>query len=64
MSNNNRVCGCFNVTIDDIVRAKENGCKSVEAVIKETQVGKACGRCKVKANLTILKVLLNRLYIK
>lgn len=64
MNNDNRVCGCFNITVEDIKKAKQNGCTSVDAVIKETQVGKACGRCKTKAHLTILKVLLNRLYIK
>ena len=62
--NNNRVCGCFNVTVDDIIKAKSKGCKSVKEIINETKATKACGRCKVKAELTILKVLLNRLYIK
>lgn len=64
MSNDSRVCGCFNVTVEDIVKAKENGCRSVSAIVKETHAGTACGRCKPKAELTILKVLLNRLYIK
>lgn len=64
MNRDGRVCGCFNVTIEDIVKAKENGCKSVHEVVKETHAGQACGRCKSKAELTILKVLLNRSYIK
>ena len=62
--NNNRVCGCFNVTVDDIIKAKSKGCKSVKEIINETQATKACGRCKLSAELTILNVLLNRLYIK
>lgn len=64
MISDNRVCGCFNVTIEDIIKAKDNGCRSVGAVVKETHAGTACGRCKHKAELSILKVLLNRLYIK
>lgn len=64
MGYDDRVCGCSNVTIKDIMKSKENGCLSVEDVVRETQAGKVCGRCKDKAELTILKVLLNRLYIK
>ncbi|MGL6108190.1 (2Fe-2S)-binding protein [Romboutsia sp.] len=60
----NRVCGCFNVTVEDLIKAKENGCKSVESIVKETKIGTSCGRCKEKSELTALKVLLNRLYIK
>ena len=33
--NNNRVCGCFNVTVDDIIKAKSKGCKSVKEIINE-----------------------------
>lgn len=62
--NNDRICGCCNATIEDIIKAKENGCTSVDEVVKETNIGRACGRCKDKAELTILKALLNRLYIK
>lgn len=64
MRENDRICGCFNVTIKDIKDAKLKGCMSVEDVRKETKFGEACGRCKNKAELTVLKVLLNRLYIK
>ncbi len=60
----NRVCGCFNVTVEDLIKAKENGCNSVEDIVRETKIGTACKRCKEKAELTALKVLLNRLYIK
>lgn len=64
MDVNERVCGCFNVTVKDLIKAKENGCHSVEEMIKETKMGTSCKRCKDKAELTALKVILNRLYIK
>lgn len=63
MDTSKKVCGCFNVTIQDLINAKEKGCNSVEKIIKETGTGTACGRCKEKAELTIIKVLQNRLYI-
>jgi len=62
MDKGKRVCGCFNVTIQDLIDAKDKGCNSVESIINETKVGKACGRCKEKAEITIIKVLQNRLY--
>lgn len=64
MDVNERVCGCFNITVNDLIKAKENGCKNVEEIIKETKIGTSCKRCKDKAELTALKVILNRLYIK
>lgn len=64
MNSKERICGCFNITVDDIISAKQNGCKSVEEIVKVTKAGRACGRCKEKAELTIIKVLQNRLYIK
>ena len=63
MDTSKKVCGCFNVTIQDLLDAKAKGCHSVDAIIKETKAGMACGRCKEKAELTIIKVLQNRLYI-
>ncbi|MBQ3423355.1 MAG: (2Fe-2S)-binding protein, partial [Romboutsia sp.] len=51
------------VTIQDLLDAKAKGCHSVDAIIKETKAGMACGRCKEKAELTIIKVLQIRLYI-
>ncbi len=61
MDTNQRVCGCFNVTVQDLIDAKSKGCKSVKSIINETNVGKACGRCKSKAEITIIKVLQNRI---
>ena len=63
MDTNQKVCGCFNVTIEDLIDAKSKGCKSVSEIKKETGVGTACGRCKKKAEVTIIKVLQNRLYL-
>ena len=63
MDTSKKVCGCFNVTIQDLIDAKAKGCGSIEAIIRETGAGTACGRCKEKAELTIIKVLQNRLYL-
>ena len=38
--NNDRICGCYNVTIEEVIKAKENGCTSVEEIVKETNVGR------------------------
>lgn len=63
MDNNKKVCGCFNVTVQDLRDAEAKGCKTVEEIVKETRTGTACGRCKQKAETTIIKVLQHRLYI-
>ena len=49
MNTSKKVCGCFNITIQDLLDAKAKGANSVEAMRKETKVGMACGRCKEKA---------------
>ena len=63
MNTSKKVCGCFNITIQDLLDAKAKGANSVEAMRKATKVGMACGRCKEKAEITMIKVLQNRLYL-
>ena len=63
MDTSKKVCGCFNVTIQDLLYAKAKGCNSAESLIRETGVGTACGRCKEKAEITVIKVLQNRFYV-
>ena len=56
MENNKIVCGCFNVTEQDLNNAIKNGAKTFEEVQAVTKVGTGCGRC-VESN----KVLVNQL---
>lgn len=59
MYNNKVVCGCYNVTIQDLNNAVKNGAKSFEEVQAITKVGTGCGRC-VAGN----KELVNELIIR
>ena len=63
MDTKQKVCGCFNVTVHDLIDAKLKGCKNIKDIVKETGTGTACGRCKSKAEIAIIKVLQNRLYL-
>ena len=40
------VCGCENVSLEDVVTAVKNGADTVEKVGEITGAGTACGRCK------------------
>lgn len=53
------VCGCYNVTEQDLKNAVKNGAKSFEEVQAVTKVGTGCGRC-VEGN----KQLVNELIIR
>lgn len=59
MDNNKVVCGCFNVTEEDLKNAVKNGANSFEEVQVATKVGTGCGGC-VKNN----KSLVNELILK
>lgn len=39
------ICGCYNLTVQDIIDAVDNGAKSFEEVQEATEVGNACGQC-------------------
>lgn len=53
------VCGCYNVTEEDLKNAVKNGAKSFEEVQAVTKVGTGCGHC-VEGN----KKLVNELIIR
>lgn len=53
------VCGCYNVTVQDLNNAIKNGAKSFEEVQEITKVGTGCGKC-INSN----KELVNELIIK
>ena len=54
---NQVVCGCFKVTVQDLVKAIKNGAKSFEEVQAITKVGTGCGKC-VDSNKTLINELL------
>ncbi|MBD7910598.1 MULTISPECIES: (2Fe-2S)-binding protein [Clostridium] len=56
---NQIVCGCFKVTVQDLVNAIKNGAKSFEEVQEVTKVGTGCGKC-VGSNRLLVKELLER----
>ncbi|GFP76973.1 (2Fe-2S)-binding protein [Clostridium fungisolvens] len=56
---NKVVCGCYNVTLQDLNNAVKNGAKSFEEVQQVTKVGTGCGKC-INGN----KELVNELIIK
>lgn len=57
MDNNEVVCGCFNITVQDIKDAIENGAKSFEEVQDATNVGNGCGGC-IESNEELVAKLL------
>jgi NAD(P)H-nitrite reductase large subunit len=54
---NQVVCGCFNVTVQDLNNAIKNGAKSFEEVQAITKVGTGCGKC-VESNKVLVAQLL------
>ncbi|UYZ37822.1 (2Fe-2S)-binding protein [Clostridium beijerinckii] len=56
---NQLVCGCFKVTVQDLANAIKNGAKSFEEVQAITKVGTGCGNC-VESNKELVKQLLAR----
>ena len=56
---NQVVCGCFKVTVQDLENAIKNGAKSFEEVQAITKVGTGCGNC-VESNKALVAQLLAR----
>jgi NAD(P)H-nitrite reductase large subunit len=54
---NQIVCGCFKVTVQDLNNAIKNGAKSFEEVQAVTKVGTGCGKC-VESNKALVAQLL------
>lgn len=57
ISENQVICGCFQVTVQDIVNAIKNGATSFEQVQAVTKVGTGCGKC-VESNKALVAQLL------
>ena len=59
MDNNEVVCNCFSVTVQDIKDAINNGAKSFEEVQDATNVGNGCGEC-IESNKELVAKLLKK----
>jgi bacterioferritin-associated ferredoxin len=57
MNNDDVVCNCINVTVQDIKDAIDNGAKSFEDVQEATQVGTGCGACEESVRELVDKLL-------
>lgn len=51
------VCGCFKLTVQDLMNAIKNGAKSFEEVQAITKVGTGCGGC-IEGNKALVAQLL------
>lgn len=60
MDKNKKICYCFNVSVDDIERAIENGADTFQEIQGVTNCGKGCGRCLAKAKSVVDELLNNR----
>jgi NAD(P)H-nitrite reductase large subunit len=55
---NQVVCRCYKVTVQDLVNAINNGAKSFEEIQTITKVGTGCGNC-VESNKALVAQLFN-----
>ncbi|MDR3594591.1 (2Fe-2S)-binding protein [Clostridium sp.] len=55
---NQVICGCYKVTVQDLVNAINNGAKSFEEIQTITKVGTGCGNC-VESNKALVAQLFN-----
>ena len=55
---NQVICGCFKVTVQDLNNAIINGAKSFEEVQAITKVGTGCGKCVESNKLLVTQLLL------
>jgi NAD(P)H-nitrite reductase large subunit len=60
MNNDKVVCGCFNVTEQDIKNAINNGAKSYQEVQDITKVGTGCGGCVVSSEALVNELLIRK----
>lgn len=51
------ICGCFDLKVEDIIKAVNDGAATYEEVQEATQVGTACGQCEDEVKQLIDEVL-------
>jgi len=59
MDNEDVICDCFNVTVEDVKNAIKNGAKSFEEVQDATSIGTGCGGC-LESNKELVAKLLKK----
>ena len=59
-NNNKVVCGCFNVTEEDLKKSIENGARSFEDVQTATKVSTGCGNCTHGVKTLVDNLLLQK----
>ena len=57
MDKTKKICYCFNVSVEDIERAIENGADKNEKVQSVTNCGKGCGSCLAEAKAVVDELL-------
>ena len=60
MDKNKKICYCFNISVDDIERAIENGADTFQEVQDATNFGKGCGSCLAEAKAVVDELLKKR----
>ena len=60
MDKNKKICHCFNVSVDDIERAIENGADTLQELQDATSCGKGCGACLAEAKSVFDELLKKR----
>ena len=61
MDKNKKICYCFNVSVDDIERAIENGADTFQEAEDATNCGKGCGSCVAEAKALVDELLKKRI---
>ncbi|MBQ5696669.1 MAG: (2Fe-2S)-binding protein [Clostridium sp.] len=54
---NKKLCYCYNVSVDDIKRAIENGASNFDEVQEATNCGKGCGSCLAEIKAVVDEML-------
>lgn len=54
---NKKLCYCYNVSVDDIKRAIENGASNFDEVQEATNCGKGCGSCLAEIKSVVDEML-------
>lgn len=54
------VCGCLNVTENDLINAVNNGASSFKEVQNITKVGTGCGKCVGSNEALVNELILNK----
>lgn len=54
---NEKVCRCFNISSDDIVKTINEGARSIKDVRMTTKAGMGCGRCNASVERVTYKAI-------